>query len=61
MKSSSIHKAEVFDQAGRSKKPVVMVCLQNPTDRELILQYLSERYELILSDCEVSEKEFDVC
>ncbi|HKL17641.1 MAG TPA: PAS domain S-box protein, partial [Halalkalibaculum sp.] len=25
------------------------------------MQYLSERYELILSDCEVSEKEFDVC
>ncbi|MGK7371542.1 MAG: hypothetical protein ACNS64_15130, partial [Candidatus Halalkalibacterium sp. M3_1C_030] len=61
MQSSSIHKAEVFDQKGRSEKPVVMVCLHNPTDRGLMLQYLSERYELIVSDCEVSEKEFDVC
>lgn len=26
-----------------------------------MLQYLSERYELIVSDCEVADKEFDVC
>ncbi len=61
MTSSSIHKAEVFDQRGRSKKPVVMVCLQNPTDRELMLRYLSERYELLVSDCEVTDNEFDIC
>lgn len=61
MKNSSVHKTEVFDQTGRTQKPVVMVCLKNSADRELILQYLSERYELIVGDCEIAEKDFDVC
>ena len=38
-----------------------MACLHNPADRKRMLQYLSERYELIVSDCNVTEKDFDVC
>ncbi|NGP75352.1 PAS domain S-box protein [Balneolaceae bacterium YR4-1] len=61
MKSSSIHRKKVFDQTGRTEKPVVMVCLNNATDRELILQFLSDRYELIVGDCELGKNDFDVC
>ena len=38
-----------------------MVCLQNTTDRELIEQYLTDRYEVIMTDSDLTDQEFDLC
>lgn len=61
MSSYSLHRTEVFKQTGSTGKPVILVCLQNMTDRELIEQYLSDRYEVIVSDYDLTGQEFDLC
>ncbi len=40
---------------------MILVCLQNATDRELIREFLSDRYEIIVSDCSLMNHDFDLC
>ncbi|MDZ7716167.1 MAG: PAS domain S-box protein [Balneolaceae bacterium] len=42
-------------------KPVIMVCLSNPADSELIMELLPDRYEIIVSEDELLNDDFDIC
>lgn len=61
MNSASDIETDTLTAVDETERAVIMVCLQNPADREVIDRFLSERFELIFSDCTLRENGFDLC
>lgn len=61
MTSSVTHNLQSLRNTVRSSKPVIMVCLSNPADRELIMEFLPDKYEVVVSGNEMPDQDFDIC